>query len=83
MNDTPPAVEAKYREMLMAKSPAERLAMACGMFATAKALVQAGLLQKHGPLTHAELRRLTFLRFYGEDFSESEREKILKRLMAT
>lgn len=82
MNDTPPAVEAKYRDMLMAKSPAERVVMACRMFGTAKAFVQAGLLQQHGHLSRADLRRLTFLRFYGQDFSELEREKILRHLAA-
>ena len=83
MNDTAPEVEAKYREMLMAKSPGERLAMCCRMFGTAKTLVQAGLVQQYGHLSRTELRRLTFLRFYGQDFTESERERIVERLAKT
>ncbi|MBK7190392.1 MAG: hypothetical protein IPH86_17415 [bacterium] len=31
MNDTPPAVDAMYRELLMKKSAAERLCMAASM----------------------------------------------------
>jgi len=83
MKDTPEAVEKRFREMMMARSPAERLAMACRMFSTAKALVRAGLLHKHGHLEPQELRRHIFLRFYGNDFSKEECERILDVLAAS
>jgi len=72
MQHTSPEMEAKFRESMMARSPGERLAMACRMLDTAKALVQAGILHQHGPLPPNELRRRTFLRLYGQDFSDNE-----------
>ena len=83
MKDTSDAVEAKFREMVLARSPAERLAMACGMFTTAKALIRAGLLQECGDLDRAELRRRIFFRLYGDDFDEVDKEKILSLLTVT
>ncbi|MDA2927229.1 hypothetical protein MYX78_08355, partial [Acidobacteria bacterium AH-259-G07] len=71
MRDTPTTVEAKFREMILARSPAERLAMACQMFATGKALIGAGLVQEYGHLERRELRRHIFLRLYGQDFPET------------
>jgi len=78
MKDTPPDVEAVYREMLMAKSPGERVAMATRMFQTAKKLVIAGLRDRYGDLSEADLREKLFLIFYGDDFSEEERGKIVE-----
>ena len=69
-----------YRELLLARSPSQRLAMACEMFSTAKALVRAGIEQEHGPLEPEELRQRMFLRLYGQDFSEAEKEKICRAL---
>lgn len=82
MRDTPTTVEAKFREMILARSPAERLAMACRMFATGKALIGAGLVHEYGHLERRELRRHIFLRLYGQDFPETEREKIVSLLAA-
>jgi len=69
-----------YRELLLARSSSERLAMACEMFSTAKALARAGIEQEHGPLEPEELRRRMLLRLYGQDFSEAEKEKICRAL---
>lgn len=80
MKDTPDAIEAKFHAMILARSPAERLSMACKMFTTAKALIAAGLLQEYGELDQNELRRRIFLRLYADDFDEVDREKILTLL---
>lgn len=64
----------------MARSPSERLAMACRMFAAAKTLVQAGIEQECGEQTPHELRRRMFLRMYGKDFTETEQERIADSL---
>lgn len=82
MNDTSAAVDARFRQMMLARSPGERLAMACRMFATARTLVRSALLREHGPLDRLQLRRLTFERLYGRDFTDTEREKILRHLTA-
>ncbi len=82
MKDTSAAMEQKFHEMLRARTPQERLVMTCRMFGTAKALIRAGLLHEHGHLEPGELRRLIFLRLYGDDFGEEEREKIANHIAA-
>jgi len=79
MTDTSPDMVAEYRRRIMALSPERRLAMACEMFQTAKALARAGILQ-NGPLPECEVRRQLFLRFYGSEFDEEERARILASL---
>ena len=77
MNDDPRDIEERFRKTIMARPPQERLAMACRMFATAKALVRAGIEKEHGLLHPDKLREHVFLRFYGQDFGKTERTKIL------
>ena len=83
MNDTPPEVERRYREQIMALSPGERVAMACRMFSTAKTLVIAGLRAEGiDNQNHGELRARLFLRFYGQDFGDAEKARILQHLQS-
>jgi hypothetical protein len=70
MNDTTPEIEEKMREMLMARSGAERMIMAASMFDAARALVLASLPKG---LSDDELRRRLCERTYGmtlEDFRD-------------
>jgi hypothetical protein len=78
--DTSPAVEQKFRQMLLKRSGAERLKMGCSMFATARALAKARVLQKHPDAGPAELKRRLFLHFYGADFEPEERDRIASAL---
>ena len=80
MNDTPKEIEDRFREMVMSRSPVERLKMAADMFDAARVLVQAGIRRELGDLSPVEMKKETFLRFYGQDFSEEEMERILKAL---
>jgi len=82
MRDTTAEIEAEYRGRILALSPARRLTMACRMYSTGKALVRAGLLKSHGTLDAARLREEIFFRFYGRDFDDTERERILEHLRA-
>ena len=77
MNDTPPDVDRRYRQMLLALPGRRRLEMGASMAAAARALARAGILARHPDATEAELRRALFLRFYGDDFSPRARERIL------
>jgi hypothetical protein len=79
MNDTSPEMQERFREMAMSLSPSERMAMGCRMFDAAKALARAGIIAA-GARTESEIRRQLFLRFYRNDFSEAECEKILAHL---
>ncbi len=77
MNDKPIDIEDRFRKMIMARSPQDRLTMACGMFATAKALVCAGIKEGHDLMDPYELRKQMFCRIYGHDIGENEKAKIL------
>ena len=77
MKDKSRDIDAHFQEMIMARSPQERLAMACRMFDTAKALVRAGIEKEYGSLPPDKLREHVFLRFYGKVFGKAERAAIL------
>jgi hypothetical protein len=80
MNDTPPEIERRYREMLLQRSGEERLRMGCSMFTFTRELVVASVLAKTPNVSPSELRRAIFLRFYGDDFDPETREKVLRVL---
>ena len=80
MKDTSKNIEIKYREMLMSLTPEERLKMASRMFDTARKLVIAGILKKNKHLSPSQLRIQIFLRFYGKDFSDKEKTKIIDKI---
>jgi hypothetical protein len=73
-------MERRYRDMLMQRSGAERLKMASSMFATARRLIVASVLENDPLASPATIRRALFLRFYGADFDAETREKILARI---
>ena len=80
MKDTSDAMERKYRDLLLKRSGEERLKMGCSMHATAQALVRAAALQAEPAASHASLRKVLFLRFYGQDFDTPTRKRILRAL---
>ncbi len=80
MTDTPPEVMERYRALLLARSPEERLKMGCSMGATARALVRASVLAQDPHASPAAVRCAVFLRFYGQEFDEAQREKIMASL---
>jgi hypothetical protein len=80
MKDTSPEMETRYRAMLLARSGEERLRMAGSMYATARALVVASVRHANPTAPPAEIRQAVFLRFYGHEFDEPTRARILARL---
>jgi len=77
MNDTAPEVQDKIDYIYKNKSGEEKLLIALSMFETAREIVISSLPNN---LTERELRKALFLRFYGNDFSVNEKEKILSIL---
>jgi hypothetical protein len=77
MKDTPPEMDARYRAMLMQRSGEERLTMGCAMRETARALVEASILEQNPQATPEAVRKGLFLRFYGHEFDAESRTKIL------
>ena len=63
MNDTPPEIEKRIHEMMMARSGAERLIMGSSMFDAARRIVLASLPKD---LSDEELKRRLFERIYGQ-----------------
>ncbi len=82
MNDTHPEIAIRFRELMMRKSGEERLLMGCSMYDTAKEIVRSAIYNSRPGITDAELKREVFLRFYGQEFSEAERDKLLSALGA-
>ena len=63
MTETTPEVEKKMREMMMARTGAERMMMVASMSDAARAIVVASLPKD---LSADELKRRLFERIYGE-----------------
>ena len=82
MIDTDPFIESHYLEMMMKKSGAERLRMFFSMFTRACNQVVASIKRDNPNARINDIKRGIFLRFYGQDFSLEEQEKILNKLVA-
>lgn len=80
MNDTSPSVEDIFLKMMMKKSGQERMMMGFSMFEMARTQVVASVKMNNPDADVKDIRRGIFLRFYGQDFSPKEREKILSKL---
>ncbi len=77
MNDTSPWAKKIQDELFAKLSGEERLLMGLEMFETARKIVLSSFPPN---LTEDEIRKRLFLRFYENDFSEEEKEKILAGL---
>ena len=77
VTDTAPDVMSRYRAMLLARSPSERIVMACGMFEAARALV----LSRISPTATAIDRRVhLFVRTYSGDFDADTAARVIARI---
>lgn len=80
MNDTHPDVAIRFRELMMRKSGEQRLLMGCSMYDTTKQIVLSAIRNRWPGITEAEIKREIFLRFYGLEFSQAERDKFFSAL---
>ena len=80
MSDTSDRMEKEYAAILMRRSGQERLKMGCSMYDMAKEMVRNSILNDNPELTEGELKEKIFLRFYGLDFSQSQKRKIMASL---
>ena len=76
MNDTDPKIQLKMKEMMMEKTPEDRLKMGCSMFGFSKAIIQSSILQQTENMQPSELKVRLFLRLYGDEMDEGTRKKI-------
>jgi hypothetical protein len=77
MNDTSPEIEKMVRLKYMSLSGFERVQIGSSMFESAKKIVESSLPKELPPV---EKKIQMFLRFYGHEFSEVEKNKIINRL---
>jgi len=77
MNDTTPEAKKIQDELFARLSGEERLLMGLEMFETARKIVLSSFPEN---LPENEIRKRLFLRFYENDFTDEEKEKILKRM---
>jgi hypothetical protein len=77
MNDTTSAIKKKLNQIYFDKSGEEKLLMALKMFETARDIVISSLPKN---LSDKQLRKELFLRFYGSEFDDNTKKKILDRL---
>jgi len=82
MNDTHPDVAIRFRDIMMSKTGQQRLLMGCSMYDTAKKIVRSAIYNNRPEITEEEMKKEIFLRFYGNDFSQADREKFLSALMS-
>lgn len=78
MTDTPDHIAKLQRDMIMRRSPAERLAMGCAMFDVARRLMRASLGDPHGTDNSPEMKVQLVLRTYGSDFEPAARDRIVR-----
>ena len=75
--DTPEHIEDLVRALMMRRTGADRMAMGCQMFDAAKAMARASLAH----LPEQQLRVELFKRFYGSEFDEKTRNRIIARII--
>ncbi len=78
MEDTSAKIAAKYRGLLMKKTPYERILMVSDMHAAVRTLQRVAL--QHKVANETEMRVALFLRTYGSDYSEEARNQIINRI---
>jgi len=74
MKDTSEKVERIYNEMIMRKTPEERIKMCFSMLNAARRIVLSTINDKKN------WRKEMFLRFYGDEFTPKQKEKIIYAL---
>ena len=71
------STDGLIRRLVMQRTAADRLRMCSHMFSTAKALALAGITAQGDTTEISDQRRRIFLRFYGNEFTEPQRDVIL------
>ena len=80
MNDTSPAIKKRFQEMVMSRTPQERLQMASRMFDSGRKLAIAGIEDRKKGLSKKQLRAQLFIRLYGHDFPSDKLKEIMREM---
>lgn len=79
MNDTSPRAEALVLALLREKTPLERFAMTCDMFAAARVLMESALVEKGLERGSVEWKLAILDRTYGDEISSTHRRQLIER----
>ncbi len=80
MSDTTTQIQQRYKEMLMSRTPTERLRMVSRMYDSGRKLVISGIQNGRQELNASQLRGQLFLRMYGSDFTAADRKRIINKI---
>ncbi len=80
MNDTHPKTAQRFVNLMMSKSNEQRLFMGFSMYDTARQIVQNAICNQNPTITSDAMKKEIFLRFYGQQFSQAQIERILPML---
>ena len=80
MKDTKLEILELQRKILEKKSYEEKFLMSIDMYETSKSFVRSAIQNEIPNISEQELRRELFRRFYKNDFSKIEMEKIIRLL---
>lgn len=80
MKDTSVSVQRLFEQMLMRRSPEDRLRMGCSMFTAARRIVESSIRASSPNILPMEMKQKIFLRFYGDDFSDIQKQQIQNAL---
>lgn len=78
--NTSEKVTILFQNMIMKRTPLERLFMGFSMYDAAKTIVKSSILADNPKITLQETKEAIFLRFYGMDFNTVNKKKILEAL---
>ena len=79
MKDTPDHIRQKQNEIWLAKSPQERVRLGFEMIDDSIKMTRFFIQQQHPEISERDLKVAVFRRFYQNDFSEEELQKIIAR----
>jgi len=80
MFDTHPDIAIKFRDLMMSKTGEQRLLMGCSMYDIARQIVRSSIYNNRPEISEDEMKKEILLRFYGREFSRTDREKCLSAL---
>lgn len=80
MDAITPEIDEKTREMIMQKTPEERIQMGSEMFAEFRRSIIQDILRENPDISDSTLRQKFFSKVYGHEYTKEELQKILAGL---
>ncbi|MDX2306413.1 MAG: hypothetical protein NW226_26625 [Microscillaceae bacterium] len=82
MNDTNPEMRKKQLEIIFQMTPRQRFEQGLQMIDFVRNTVENSIKKKIPDISATQLKIEIFKRYYGKDFSESEKTRIIQHFLA-